>query len=281
MAAARSGVALHLMYKKIFLTRILSKLSRSLGIDQLNRSNADLLTRLDGLETELACLKSRDNQQVDDEELRAIKLLFETLKSSLTEKMPYEQSRMKALRELAQIADSTVFSDQAEIENTLGDKNAITVGEHSYVRGHLLTFGHGGRIAIGDWCYVGARTEIWSMNSISIGKRVLISHDVNIHDGAAHSSNPFERHEHYKRILLEGHPRTIEEIPGLKSAPIVIEDDAWISFGVTILRGVTIGAGSVIAAGSIVTKDVPPNMLYQCEIKPLLKPLPKFIAPNN
>ena len=33
--------------------------------------------------------------------------------------------------------------------------------------------------------------------------------------------------------------------------PIVIEDDVWISFGVTVLKGVRIGAKSVISAGSI------------------------------
>jgi acetyltransferase-like isoleucine patch superfamily enzyme len=40
-------------------------------------------------------------------------------------------------------------------------------------------------------------------------------------------------------------------------APVVIEDDAWITTGVTILPGVTVGKGSLLAAGAVVTKDVP------------------------
>ena len=44
----------------------------------------------------------------------------------------------------------------------------------------------------------------------------------------------------------------------VRSAPIVIEDRAWIGFNAIILKGVTIGEGSVVAAGAVVTKDVEP-----------------------
>lgn len=120
---------------------------------------------------------------------------------------------------------------------------------------------------------MGPRSEIWSMESITIGDRVLIAHDVNIHDGTAHSLDAHERHEHFRHILEKGHPRTWEGMPGVRSAPVVIEDDVWISFGVTILKGVHIGAGSVIAAGSMVVDDVPPGMLYCCEVTPVARPL--------
>jgi acetyltransferase-like isoleucine patch superfamily enzyme len=179
----------------------------------------------------------------------------------------------------ASLASTATIGPEGVIENNLGDKTCIKVGEHSYIRGRLLTYGHGGNISIGDWCYVGVRTEIWSMDSIRIGNRVLISHDVNIHDGTAHSLDATQRHQHFRRIIMEGHPRTSMDLPGVLGAPIVIGDDAWISFGVIILRGVTIGAGSVIAAGSIVTKDVPPGVLYCCDVKPIIKPLSQLAAP--
>ena len=41
------------------------------------------------------------------------------------------------------------------------------------------------------------------------------------------------------------------------SAPIVIKDYAWISFGAIILKGVTIGEGAIVAAGSVVVNSVP------------------------
>jgi acetyltransferase-like isoleucine patch superfamily enzyme len=46
---------------------------------------------------------------------------------------------------------------------------------------------HGGSIRLGDYCYAGENTHIWSANSVTIGNRVLISHGVNIRDANAHS----------------------------------------------------------------------------------------------
>ena len=45
------------------------------------------------------------------------------------------------------------------------------------------------------------------------------------------------------------------------TAPVIIENNVWITVGVIILAGVRIGEGSVVAAGSVVTRDIPPNSL--------------------
>ena len=168
---------------------------------------------------------------------------------------------------------SSILTPEGAVDNITGDENKVIVDAHTVIRGRIGTYGHGGRIEIGQWCYIGERCEIRSMDFIQIGNRVLIAHDVNIADNTAHSLNAGQRHEHYKQILSKGHTNKWENLPGVSSAPIVIEDDVWISFGVTILKGVRIGAGSVIAAGSIVTKDVPPGMLYRCEVHPIMRPL--------
>lgn len=182
---------------------------------------------------------------------------------------PYLQELQKEKQPLRATLSSTAkLGSESCIENLTGDCGRIVIDDNSFVRGRLLTYGHGGHIKIGKWCYVGLHSEIWSMDQIVIGDRVLISHHVNIHDGTAHSLNPQERHHHFKHILEKGHPT--EPLPGVHSAPIIIEDDVWISFNVTILKGVRIGKGSVIAAGSIVTEDVPPGMLYKCRITPQL-----------
>ncbi len=161
---------------------------------------------------------------------------------------------------------------EAEVNNFSGGPETIQVGDSSHVRGRLLTYGHGGRIRIGQWCYIGIRTEIWSMESIEIGDRVLIAHDCNIHDGTAHSADPGERHAHFQHIIRKGHPTSKAGMPGVFAAPVVIEDDVWISFGVTILRGVRIGRGSIIAAGSVVTQDVPPDVVYRNRVVPIIEP---------
>lgn len=184
-----------------------------------------------------------------------------------------EKEQQEIWHRVAVLQASVQISKEASIENLQGNPACITIGKNSYIRGRLLTYAHGGKISIGDDCYIGVRSEIWSMESILIGNRVLIAHDVNIHDGTAHSLNSVERYAHYRKILTTGHPQNKNELPGVYSAPIIIEDDVWISFGVTILKGVRIGRGSVIAAGSIVTKDVPEGVLYRNQIVPILSPI--------
>jgi maltose O-acetyltransferase len=180
---------------------------------------------------------------------------------------------------IATIAKTAVITPESSIENLSGIPGNIIIGQSTVVRGRLLTYKHGGRITIGNHCYVGTRSEIWSMNLIEIGNRVLIAHDVNIHDGAAHSLDPDQRHDHFKKILTTGHPSAINELPGIQSAPVIIEDDVWISFGVTILKGVTIGRGSVVAAMSVVTHNIPPRTLYRCRITPDMRPLGAVVPP--
>lgn len=183
------------------------------------------------------------------------------------------ERRLTAGCEICQLGLGSALLPESEINNFSGPASNIQIGANSYVRGRLLTYGHGGKISIGNWCYIGTRTEIWSMESIEIGDRVLIAHDVNIHDGTAHSLNTEERHAHFRHIIEKGHPATKSDLPGVHSTPVVIEDDVWISFGVTILRGVRIGKGSVIAAGSVVTKDVPAGVFYRNQITPHIVPL--------
>lgn len=200
---------------------------------------------------------------------------FDPLRQRVRRVLTLAQSDGKGSSDrMADFGTDACLGSEGVIENFRGDPSCIRLGQHSYCRGRLLTYGHGGQISIGDWCYVGVRSEIWSMESIQVGNRVLIAHDVNIHDGTAHSHDPLERHRHFRQIIERGHPRTAAELPGVTSSPIVIEDDVWISFGVSILKGVRIGAGSVIAARSVVTKDVPAGMLYRNQLFPILEPLP-------
>lgn len=142
---------------------------------------------------------------------------------------------------------------ESRIWNFSGRKNAIAIGKQSQIRGELLVFGHGGSIQIGETSYVGEDSRIWSAASITIGSRVLIAHGVNIHDNISHSLSAASRHIHFMQIVSSGHPTLLDDVP---SAPICIEDDAWIGFNSTILRGVTIGRGAVVGAASVVTKDV-------------------------
>jgi acetyltransferase-like isoleucine patch superfamily enzyme len=157
------------------------------------------------------------------------------------------------LRATCQLAQGAKLSRTARIRNIAGDSQRICIGSESIIQGELTVFAHGGQIQIGEWCFVGQQTRIWSASSIAIGDRVLIAHAVNIFDNLTHPIRAAERHAQFRQIAKYGHPDDIS----LGEQPVMIEDDAWIGAGAFVLRGVTIGRGAIVAAGAVVTKDIP------------------------
>ncbi len=156
-------------------------------------------------------------------------------------------------RATCQTGHGVKLKSSARIRNILGKEENICIGSHSVVHGELLLFAHGGKISIGEWCYIGEGSRIWSAKHISMGHRVLISHHVNIFDSLTHPISARQRHEQFRAIVLSGHPQDIN----LNEARICLHDDVWIGAGVHILKGVEIGEGAIVGAGSVVTKDVP------------------------
>ena len=96
---------------------------------------------------------------------------------------------------------------------------------------------------MGDRSSIGPHGYIGCSGGITIGNDVMMGPGVRLFS---------ENHE-----TADTH-KTIRD-QGVKWAPIVIEDGAWIASGVTITAGVRIGAGAVVAAGAVVTLDVEPG----------------------
>lgn len=167
-------------------------------------------------------------------------------------------------------AATAVLYDTARIVNNLPDSSAIDIGAYTHIKGELLTFGHGGRITIGEYCYVGEQSHIWSARDILIGNRVLIAHNVNIFDNTTHPLGASARHQQFKSIITNGHPKNLD----LSEQPIKIGDDVWVSCMSIILNGVTIGQGAVIGAGSVVTKDVPPYTIVAGNPAKIIREIP-------
>lgn len=96
-----------------------------------------------------------------------------------------------------------------------------------------------GRISIGNRTFINYGSSIAARTSVEIGADCHLGHYTFIMDN--------NQHDIIERTKLP------------PSAPVVIEDHAWIGSKSIILPGVRIGTRAVIGAGSIVTKDVPPR----------------------
>ena len=171
------------------------------------------------------------------------------------------------------IGENSQFYEEAQVNNMQNDKNKIIIGENTHIRGFLQTFVQGGKIKIGDFCYVGEQSKIWSADEIIIGNKVLISHNVNIHDNISHPISAEMRHMDYERIL--GLKNYEINFFNLKPKTIIIKNHAWIGFNCIILKGVTIGEGAIVGAGSVVTKDVPDWTIVAGNPAKIVKEIPE------
>lgn len=128
----------------------------------------------------------------------------------------------------------------------------LVIGTRSMMFGSLHFDRENASITIGDETYVGASTLVCA-TSIQIGSQVLVSWGATIVDHDSHSLS-FADRQNDPRDWYNGH----KSWKNVASAPVKIEDGAWIGFGAIILKGVTIGARAVVGAGAVVAKDVPP-----------------------
>ena len=144
--------------------------------------------------------------------------------------------------------------------DTPENRKYLFVDENSIVQGNFIFESKGGKITIGKECFIGNSTFI-SHSGIIIGNHVTIAWGSTIYDHDSHSLNYFDRRkdieDEYKDITCGRNFIEHKDWTNVKTAPIIINDDAWIGMNCIILKGVTIGQGAIIGAGSVVTHDVP------------------------
>lgn len=182
-----------------------------------------------------------------------------------------DKNRIRRCELSVSLGSQSRFYKEAQVSNLQEGKFAINIGNGTHIRGELLVFAHGGKIEIGDDSYVGVGTRIWSAEHVKIGNNVLISHNCNIIDTDSHEIDHIKRSLTYQNMIKNGHAKVNNEIV---SKSIIIEDYAWLSFNVSILKGVKIGRGAIVAAGSVVTKDVNPFTMVAGNPAKYIKSLP-------
>lgn len=109
-------------------------------------------------------------------------------------------------------------------------------------RDTIIETGADVEVAIGDQTFIQPRCQFGALRaSIRIGRRVQIA-----------SACAFYAYDHG---IAPGKPIWGQALTS--RGDIVVEDDAWLGYGVVVLSGVTIGEGAVIGASAVVTRDVP------------------------
>ena len=92
------------------------------------------------------------------------------------------------------------------------------------------------KVKIGDNVWIGDRTELYSLGSITIGASTCISQDSYICTGT---------HDPCSRSFE------------IYSLPIEIGTEVWINSGVFVMPGTKIGSKSIIGVRSLVMSDIP------------------------
>jgi acetyltransferase-like isoleucine patch superfamily enzyme len=151
-----------------------------------------------------------------------------------------------------QIAKSSGIGPDANIVSN-GDRGLIRIGSHSYIQGELRSMFSQGSIVIGDFCFIGKNSYIWSGDKVVMGDYVLVSHGVTIMDNSTHPLDPERREAHIEAL----HLNIKYEGNDIACKPVIIGDRVWIGCNSVILPGVIIGSDAIIGAGSVVTKNVP------------------------
>lgn len=167
----------------------------------------------------------------------------------------YEDRKIRLKDQAVFEYETTAIDIEARIINHRNDPKYIRIGKNSLIRGELMTLRHGGEIIIGQDCFLGDSSRIWSSKKITIGNRVLISHNVNIHDNISHSKISSERHSEFMHIRSHG---VLKDELNINQEEIIIEDDVWIGFNCTIMKGIKIGKGAIIGSNTIVKSNIEP-----------------------
>jgi len=171
-----------------------------------------------------------------------------------------------ATRVWAYRAAGATIGEGVEIgEGSVFVADDLEIGEHTIIGKRLDARTRS--IRIGAWCYTGNDIMVggggaWQPQAhISIGNDCLISSDCQLNCGEGLTignhvglSRGVEMYTHsFWQSVLDGYKA--------QHAPIVIENDVYLTGGVMITAGVTVGHGAVVLAHSVVVHDIEPRVI--------------------
>jgi acetyltransferase-like isoleucine patch superfamily enzyme len=142
------------------------------------------------------------------------------------------------------LGDGVIIDDNVLLDAKGINNKGITLKDEVFIGRNSILSCKGGDIFLDDRVNIGFNCEIFSSNSVRLGKDILVAAYTYIVGGG-----------NYK---LENKDIPINQQPDFEGkGGITFEDNIWVGSHCVILDGVNVGSGSVIAAGAVVSKDVP------------------------
>ncbi len=120
---------------------------------------------------------------------------------------------------------------------------------------------------LANWCpFVSIRLGIYRLMGMTIGRDVFIGFYVEFDTNYTELIRIGDGVTISHRCIIATHMATdantaLRQLYPDHSAPVEIQDGAWICTGAVLLPGVTIGREALVAAGAVVTADVAPRTL--------------------
>jgi acetyltransferase-like isoleucine patch superfamily enzyme len=140
------------------------------------------------------------------------------------------------------LGDGVMIDDYAVLDAKGEANQGIAVGNNVLIGRNTVLSCKDGDLSICDNANIAMNCLIQSGKNVRIGKNVLMAAYVYIVGGGGHRSSRTD-----VPIIQQG--QTIRDV--------VIDDNAWVGAGVTIMDGIRVGRDAIIGAGAVVTQDIP------------------------
>jgi acetyltransferase-like isoleucine patch superfamily enzyme len=134
----------------------------------------------------------------------------------------------------------TIFEDK---KPNIINNGSVEIADRVHLYGDTcIQTGEGGILKIGSDTHIQPRCQFSAYKApIQIGRGVQIAPNCAFYP--------------YDHGIAPG--ELMSKQPLQTKGGIVVEDDAWLGFGVIVLDGVRIGKGAVVGAGAVVNRDIP------------------------
>ena len=138
------------------------------------------------------------------------------------------------------------FPVQGNVLDALDD-GRLRIGRHTLLEpGCWLTIGDGGRLTIGEGCFLNLNTMVAVEQEVTIGDHVMFANNCFVSD-ASHRYDDRTKPVTWQGFTTKG--------------PTRIGDNCWFGVGCVVTTGVTIGERCVVGANSVVTRDLPGGVI--------------------